>query len=63
MGWLIRTRRRPFSTNPPTQKEQYRAALQRTARALKREQARKLGDLRGQLEQLRLEYMARCVCV
>ena len=42
-----------------TPQEQYRSALQRTARALKREQGKHLLNLRQELEQLKVEYMAR----
>jgi len=41
------------------QQEQFRAALQRTARALKREQGRHLTNIRQELEQLKIEYLAR----
>lgn len=41
------------------EKEQYRSALQRTARALKREQGKHMANLRQELEQLKIEYLAR----
>jgi hypothetical protein len=46
---------------PGPMQEQYRSALQRTARALKKEQGRHLQNLREELEQLKIEYMARLV--